>query len=439
MRRNLFAGEGGSIYLFALCGASILGTVFYYILARTGSFDGMSVTSWVSYAVTQIAFVAVVLIYSRVRRIDLPVVAKLRPTRSVGQYLLLLPIAIVSIAAFFPLYLLFASFLGVMGYHTGNAVAMPVFSNFGVFVLAVFVMALLPAIGEELLMRGTVVPAMTSRGTWFGIFISALLFALMHNNPMQTVYQFCLGVVLALVFMSSRSVVPCMILHFLSNLITLILTAYLPQVIKFKNPHRSVLDTLIILVLAWAVGGIDSTLLQTGDYVGNLITRCHLPFWIIPSVVFLVGALLTFSLGTTWAGFSVLVPIVVSICTKTDRTLLVPCISACLCGSVFGDNISPICDNTILVSSCVNCNFIVHVKTEAVYAVTMAIISFIGYLIVGFTGGNVWLSVGIPVFLEAVVLGSVALLKRIRVIRLNRNAENATPQEDNLVLQLNGV
>ena len=206
-----------------------------------------------------------------------------------------------------------------------------------------------------------------------------------------------------------------------------------------KEGMKVMLDTLIILVLAWTVGGVDSTLLQTGDYVGNLITRSHLPLWIIPSVVFLVGALLTFSLGTTWAGLSVLIPLVVSICTKTDRTLLVPCISACLCGSVFGDNISPICDNTILVSSCVQCNFIVHVKTESVYAVTMAIISFIGYLIVGFTGGNVWLSVGIPVFLEVVVLGSVALLKRIRVIRLNRNLENATPKEDNLVLQINGV
>ena len=247
------------------------------------------------------------------------------------------------------------------------------------------------------------------------------------------------------IFTDSDSAVALLYASFTAILIAFLL--YIPRrVLSFrvfveeaKEGMKVMLDTLIILVLAWTVGGVDSTLLQTGDYVGNLITRCHLPFWIIPSVVFLVGALLTFSLGTTWAGFSVLVPIVVSICTKTDRTLLVPCISACLCGSVFGDNISPICDNTILVSSCVDCNFIVHVKTEAVYAVTMAIISFIGYLIVGFTGGNVWFSVGIPVFLEAVVLGSVALLKRIRVIRLNRNAENATPKEDNLVLQINGV
>lgn len=231
MRKNIFAGEGGSIYLFALCGASILGTVFQYILAgRTGSFDGMSVMSWVSYAVTQAAFVAVVVIYAAVRRVDLPAVAKLRPTKSVGQYLLLVPISLVCIIAFFPLYMLFTSLLAVMGYPTGSAVAAPAFSNPGVFVLAVFVMAVLPAVGEELLMRGTVLPAMASRGTWFGIFISALLFALMHNNPMQTVYQFCFGAVLAVIFMLSRSLLPCVILHFLNNLFTLTLTAYLPQV-----------------------------------------------------------------------------------------------------------------------------------------------------------------------------------------------------------------
>lgn len=247
------------------------------------------------------------------------------------------------------------------------------------------------------------------------------------------------------IFTDSDTATALLYASFTAILITFFL--YIPRrVMSFrvfveeaKEGMKVMLDTLIILVLAWTVGGVDSTLLQTGEYVGNLITRSHLPLWIIPSVVFLVGALLTFSLGTTWAGFSVLVPIVVSICTKTDRTLLVPCISACLCGSVFGDNISPICDNTILVSSCLNCNFIVHVKTESVYAVTMAIISFIGYLIVGFTGGNVWFSVGIPIFLEAVVLGSVALLKRIRIIRLNRNLGNTTPKEDDLLLQIDGV
>ena len=88
MRKNLFAGEGGSIYLFALCGASILSTAMYYSLAgRTGSFGGMSVTNWVAYALTQVAFVAVVLLYSRFRRVDLLAVAKLRPAKSVGQYL----------------------------------------------------------------------------------------------------------------------------------------------------------------------------------------------------------------------------------------------------------------------------------------------------------------------------------------------------------------
>ena len=68
MRKNLFAGEGGSIYLFALCGASILSTAMYYILTgRTGSFGGMSVTHWVAYALTQVAFVAWVFLFSLFR------------------------------------------------------------------------------------------------------------------------------------------------------------------------------------------------------------------------------------------------------------------------------------------------------------------------------------------------------------------------------------
>ncbi len=231
MRKNLFAGEGGSIYLFGLCGASILGTALYYILAgRTGSFDGMSVVDWVLYAVNQIAFVAVVIGYGAARRVDILSVAKVRPAGRPAQYALLVPIAVVSIAAFFPLYMLFTALLSVMGYPTGGAVSMPAFSNAGTFILSVFVMAVLPAIGEELFMRGAVLPALASRGTWFGVFISALLFSLMHANPMQTIYQFCFGAVLAVVFMLSRSLLPCVVLHFLSNFFTLVLTAYIPEV-----------------------------------------------------------------------------------------------------------------------------------------------------------------------------------------------------------------
>lgn len=175
---------------------------------------------------------------------------------------------------------------------------------------------------------------------------------------------------------------------------------------------KGMIDTLIILVLAWTIGGVGGTLLQTGEYVGTLIASSSMPLWVVPSVVFLVGAVLTASLGTAWAGFSVLIPIVISICRKTDIGLVVPCISACLCGSVFGDNISPICDNTILTSMTTQCNFMVHVKTETVYAVVMALLSLVGYVIVGISK-NMMLTLLVPFGLEVVLIICIVVLKRI--------------------------
>lgn len=231
MRKQLTAGESGSLYLFALCGISILGNIFYYVLTgRTGVFAGMSVASWVNYAVTQVAIILVVVCFAMWRRYDLPAVAKLRPMKDPRRYLLLLPISVVTIIAFLPVSMLFQEFFGLIGFRGGVTAGAIEFDNAGVFFLALFVIALLPALGEELLMRGNVLPGLTSRGALFGVFISALLFSLMHANPMQTGYQFCLGAVLAVLFMLSGSLVPCVAVHFLNNFFSLLMTAYIPEI-----------------------------------------------------------------------------------------------------------------------------------------------------------------------------------------------------------------
>lgn len=91
-------------------------------------------------------------------------------------------------------------------------------------------MAIMPAIGEEIFMRGTVFPGLATRNIWFGVLMSGLFFSLMHANPVQTVHQFGLGVVLALVVALSGSIWASVIVHFVNNFISLTLTAYLPQV-----------------------------------------------------------------------------------------------------------------------------------------------------------------------------------------------------------------
>lgn len=128
-----------------------------------------------------------------------------------------------------PLANAWTAFLNVIGYH-GSGVAMPDYSNVGVYFLSLLLMAVLPAFGEELLIRGNLFSGLSTRNIWFGVLISALMFSLMHANPVQTVHQFGLGVVLALVVAISGSLWASVIVHFVNNFISITLTAYIPQV-----------------------------------------------------------------------------------------------------------------------------------------------------------------------------------------------------------------
>lgn len=230
MRRTIGASESSSIYLLGICVGSLLSLFLSLILRNvSATLDGMSVYSWCGYAIMQVGFIATVFIYARVRKIDVVRIAKLRGRLNPMQIALLPLIAIATILVFLPLANAWSAFLGVIGYH-GAGVSMPSFSNAGIYFLALFVMAIMPAIGEEIFMRGTVFPGLATRNVWFGVLMSGLFFSLMHANPVQTVHQFGLGVVLALVVALSGSIWASVIIHFFNNFISITLTAYLPQV-----------------------------------------------------------------------------------------------------------------------------------------------------------------------------------------------------------------
>lgn len=230
MRRTIGASESSSIYLLGICVGSLLSLFLSLILRNvSATLDGMSVYSWCGYAIMQVGFIATVFVYARVRKIDVVRIAKLRGKLNPMQIALLPLIAIATILVFLPLANAWSAFLGVIGYH-GAGVSMPFFSNAGIYFLALFVMAIMPAIGEEIFMRGTVFPGLATRNVWFGVLMSGLFFSLMHANPVQTVHQFGLGVVLALVVALSGSIWASVIIHFFNNFISITLTAYLPQV-----------------------------------------------------------------------------------------------------------------------------------------------------------------------------------------------------------------
>ncbi len=103
----------------------------------------------------------------------------------------------------------------------------------------------------------------------------------------------------------------------------------------------------------------------------------------LPAIIFLVACFLAFSTGTSWGTFGILIPIVTAVFPATDVLYIIG-ISACLAGAVCGDHCSPISDTTIMASAGANCDHVTHVSTQLPYAITVAGVSFVSYILAGF-------------------------------------------------------
>ncbi len=190
------------------------------------------------------------------------------------------------------------------------------------------------------------------------------------------------------------------------------LLLYLPRkIMTFKEfmksmaeGCKSMIPAVMILTLAWTLSGIcGSDYLQTGEHVGKLVQDSGLGLEILPAIIFLVASFLSFSMGTSWGTFGILIPIVVIIFKGEMSTLLVISLAATLAGSVFGDHISPISDTTILASTGASCDHIQHVSTQLEYAAPVAACCFVTYLLAGFIQ-NAILTVLIGIALLVVTL-----------------------------------
>ncbi len=178
---------------------------------------------------------------------------------------------------------------------------------------------------------------------------------------------------------------------------------------------RSMTGAFIILILAWSISGVCRELLNTGVYVGNLVANSSMLPQFIPAVIFAVAAFLSFSMGTSWGTFTILIPIVAVVCEQIAPELIVISIAATLAGAVLGDHCSPISDTTILSSTGAGCNHIDHVSTQIPYVVLVGVCCFIGYLIAGFTQ-NLMLTLGASIVM---LMGSLWILHRMSTKKCN--------------------
>ena len=146
-----------------------------------------------------------------------------------------------------------------------------------------------------------------------------------------------------------------------------------------------------ILILTMATTLKNTTgLLDSDTIVQNLLSSAGAFSNLLPAIIFIVACLIAFATGTSWGTFGILIPIVLSI-FPVGSELGVIGMSACLAGAVCGDHCSPISDTTIMASAGAQCNHINHVSTQLPYAITVAAVSFVAYIIAGFI--NDWLIV----------------------------------------------
>jgi Na+/H+ antiporter NhaC len=156
---------------------------------------------------------------------------------------------------------------------------------------------------------------------------------------------------------------------------------------------KSMVAALIILVLAWAIGAV-CTDIQTAQYLVAKVSGNISPA-LLPAIIFLVAAAISFSTGTSWGTMTILIPIGIPLVTRVaelnsvapavHEAILLSSISAVLAGSVFGDHVSPISDTTIMSSMASGADHVDHVRTQLPYAVSAAVIAILlGYLPAGY-------------------------------------------------------
>ncbi|MBR1479116.1 MAG: Na+/H+ antiporter NhaC family protein [Lachnospiraceae bacterium] len=168
----------------------------------------------------------------------------------------------------------------------------------------------------------------------------------------------------------------------------------------------SIVPPMLILILSWSLGGVCRQLIGTGVFISGFVSSVNLPMGFLPFILFVIAALMSFSMGSSWGTFGMLIPIVTMICSVDNASVyLIPALGATLAGSVYGDHCSPISDTTILASTGAECEHIKHVETQLPYATLVAVVCAVGYLIAGFTL-NPWISIiaGILLLITAIML-----------------------------------
>ena len=180
----------------------------------------------------------------------------------------------------------------------------------------------------------------------------------------------------------------------------------------FPEGFKAMVPAIMILCCAWTLKAMTDSL-GAKVFISDIISGPAAGLWnFLPAIIFVIAIILAFSTGTSWGTFGILIPIVLAAIPGSSMTIVA--VSACMAGAVCGDHCSPISDTTIMASAGAQCNHIVHVNTQLPYALVVAAVSFVAYIIAPFVG-TAWISLPLAIllmlamlfFLKLVLKGSV--------------------------------
>lgn len=175
---------------------------------------------------------------------------------------------------------------------------------------------------------------------------------------------------------------------------------------------KTIVITGVILLLAWSLGEVIGEV-GTASYLVGVLKNA-LPQFIVPSLIFILGALISFATGTAYGTMSILMPLAIPLAwavSSGDMSFTIVCTSGVLTGAIFGDHCSPISDTTILSSMGTSCSHIDHVQTQIYYAVFVACVAiFIGYIPAGL--GISWF-ISLPVGIVVLYIGLKVLGEKV--------------------------
>lgn len=254
---NLTKKDSGIVYLLALIAPQIIGGLVLAVFCMAfPSADAAKESIWYTYLsalIPQLCFALVYVLYTKTKKIGYKAIFNENQKPTTKNCLLVVLMSVILFCSFFYLIDLLENVFVLIGIDI-TKFGTPVLNNTPArLIVNIILMAILPAIFEELIYRGLIFSGLKQSGKWFAVLVSAAMFSLMHLSILQLVYPFVMGIIFALVFDKTNCIYYTMLMHFCNNFLVLIVD-YFNGIYLFNLTYALSAINIILIVLAAIVG-----------------------------------------------------------------------------------------------------------------------------------------------------------------------------------------